>query len=392
MRSMDIRIQKCYSKHFTMFTASTMIDTRKIAGKMGIIMNKNLFLDELHRLLSDLPPEERNQAIKYYEDYFEDAGPENEQAILKELGSPQELADQIKTTTQDDIEYGQGSSFHRSAAYPEFYAQKEQSDSQNENSSTFQQTKDGYQQGHQQAGNGFNSNGYRQTGNGFNNNSYQQAGNGFSNSYQQAGNTFNNNGYRQTDNGFTNSYQQAGNGFNNNGYRQTDNGFNNNNNNNNNNYQQTGNGFNNNNNYQQAATGYNSHYQQQSTRKAAWSILFVFLAITIGLPCLSVLFGILLTIFSVIVSIVLALFGTGGGLMIGGIASFFGSFFMTTTSGIGAILFAMGIGLVLFAIGALILWVGVLFCIRFLPALFQATWKSAKSVTLKFQQWIKKRW
>ena len=296
---------------------------------MGIIMNKKLFLDELHRLLSDLPPEERNQAIKYYEDYFEDAGPENEQAILKELGSPQELANQIKATTQDDIEYGQGSSFHRSAAYPEFYAQKEQSDSQNENNSAFKQTKDGFQQGHQQAGNGFSSN-----------------------NYKQAGNAFNNNGYRQTDNGFNN----------------------------------------NNNNYQQAATGYNSHYQQQSARKAVWIVLFALLAITIGLPCLSVLFGILLTIFSVIISIVLALFGTGGGLMIGGIASFFGSFFMTTTSGIGAILFAMGIGLVLFAIGVLILWVGVLFCIRFLPALFQATWKSAKSVTLKFQQWIKRRW
>ena len=278
-------------------------------------MNKKLFLDELHRLLSDLPPEERNQAIKYYEDYFEDAGPENEQAILKELGSPQELANQIKATTQDDIEYGQGSYFHRSAAYPEFYAQKEQSDSQNENNSTFKQTKDGFQQGHQQAGNGFNNNGYRQTGNGFNNNSYQQA-----------------------------------------------------------------------------ANGYNSHYQQQSTRKVAWIVLFALLAITIGLPCLSVLFGILLAIFSVIVSIVLALFGTGGGLMIGGIASFFGSFFMTAASGTGAVLFTMGIGLVLFAIGALIIWIGVLFCIRFLPALFQTTWKSAKSVTLKFQQWIKKRW
>ena len=278
-------------------------------------MNKKLFLDELHRLLSDLPPEERNQAIKYYEDYFEDAGPENEQAILKELGSPQELANQIKATTQDDIEYGQGSSFHRSAAYPEFYAQKEQSDSQNENNSAFKQTKDGFQQGHQQAGNGFNNNGYRQTGNGFNNNSYQQA-----------------------------------------------------------------------------ANGYNSHYQQQSTRKVAWIVLFALLAITIGLPCLSVLFGILLAIFSVIVSIVLALFGTGGGLMIGGIASFFGSFFMTAASGTGAVLFTMGIGLVLFAIGALIIWIGVLFCIRFLPALFQTTWKAAKSITLKFQQWIKKRW
>lgn len=120
--------------------------------------------------------------------------------------------------------------------------------------------------------------------------------------------------------------------------------------------------------------------------------MFALLAITIGLPCLSVLFGILLAIFSVIISIVLALFGTGGGLMIGGIASFFGSFFMTAASGTGAVLFTMGIGLVLFAIGALIIWIGVLFCIRFLPALFQASWKAAKSVTLKFQQWIKKRW
>ena len=34
-------------------------------------MNKKLFLDELHRLLSDLPPEERNQAIKYYEESLE---------------------------------------------------------------------------------------------------------------------------------------------------------------------------------------------------------------------------------------------------------------------------------------------------------------------------------
>lgn len=333
---------------------------------MGIIMNKKLFLDELHRLLSDLPPEERNQAIKYYEDYFEDAGPENEQAILKELGSPQELANQIKATTQDDIEYGQGSSFHRSAAYPEFYAQKEQSDSQNENNSAFKQTKDGFQQGHQQAGNGFNNTGtgYRQTDNNFNNNGYRQTDNGFNNnSYQQAGNGFSNN---------NNYYKQAGNGFNNNGYRQTGNGFNN--------------------SYQQAANGYNSHYQQQSTRKVAWIVLFALLAITIGLPCLSVLFGILLAIFSVIVSIVLALFGTGGGLMIGGIASFFGSFFMTAASGTGAVLFTMGIGLVLFAIGALIIWIGVLFCIRFLPALFQASWKAAKSITLKFQQWIKKRW
>ena len=350
-------------------------------------MNKNLFLEELRRLLSDLPPEEREQAITYYEDYFEDAGTENEQAILEELGSPQELARQIKATTQDDIEYGQGSSFHKSDAYPEFYSQKEQSDSQKENNSSFKQPKDGFQKGYQKAGQNYN-NTNRQRNDNDTNRDYRQADGNFNNyGYQQAGGNFNNNSYQQTGNGFNSSgYQQNGDNFNSTGYQQTDSyRFNN------NSYQQTGNDFNNNG-YQQTANGYNTRYQQQSARKASWIVLFALLAITIGLPCLSVLFGILLAIFSVIVSIVLALFGTGGGLMIGGIAAFFGSFFMTTTSGIGAILFAMGIGLVLFAIGALILWVGVLFCIRFLPALFQATWKSAKSVTLKFQQWIKKRW
>lgn len=352
-------------------------------------MNKNLFLEELRRLLSDLPTEEREQAITYYEDYFEDAGVENEQAILEELGSPQELANQIKATTQDDIEYGQGSSFHKSDAYPEFYSQKEYANSQKENNSSFEQPKDGFQKGYQKARQNYN-NTNRQRNDNDTNRDYRQADGNFNNyGYQQTdSNRFNNNSYQQTGNGFNSSdyQQQSGNSFNSSGYQQqSGNAFNN------SNYQQAGNNFNSTG-YQQTANGYNTRYQQQSARKAAWIVLFALLAITIGLPCLSVLFGILLAIFSVIVSIVLALFGTGGGLMIGGIAAFFGSFFMTTTSGIGAILFAMGIGLVLFAVGALILWVGVLFCIRFLPALFQATWKSAKSVTLKFQQWIKKRW
>ena len=65
-------------------------------------MNKKLFLDELHRLLSDLPPEERNQAIKYYEDYFDDAGAENEQQVIDELGTPQRFfLEQSKTETQE---------------------------------------------------------------------------------------------------------------------------------------------------------------------------------------------------------------------------------------------------------------------------------------------------
>ena len=42
------------------------------------MMNRQLFMRDLARFLSDLPVEEREQALNYYEDYFEDAGPENE--------------------------------------------------------------------------------------------------------------------------------------------------------------------------------------------------------------------------------------------------------------------------------------------------------------------------
>ena len=59
-------------------------------------MNKNEFLDQLSLLLSDISYEERNEALNYYKEYIEDAGPENEDAVLKELGSPKDIASQIK--------------------------------------------------------------------------------------------------------------------------------------------------------------------------------------------------------------------------------------------------------------------------------------------------------
>lgn len=82
-------------------------------------MNKENFLRDLRRFLSDLPEEEREQAVKYYEDYFEDAGPENEEQVIQELGNPVDIAKQIKAVNPDRIEYGQGTDFRHSAHYPE---------------------------------------------------------------------------------------------------------------------------------------------------------------------------------------------------------------------------------------------------------------------------------
>lgn len=59
-------------------------------------MTKNEFLERLKELLCDLPQEECLEAIRYYEDYFADAGPEAEERVLRELGSPENVAEKIR--------------------------------------------------------------------------------------------------------------------------------------------------------------------------------------------------------------------------------------------------------------------------------------------------------
>lgn len=58
-------------------------------------MNKTIFLRELEQYLQGISEEERKEAVSYYENYFEDAGTENEEAVLAELGSPREVANSI---------------------------------------------------------------------------------------------------------------------------------------------------------------------------------------------------------------------------------------------------------------------------------------------------------
>lgn len=58
-------------------------------------MNKNTFLSALERELGALAPEERRDAMQYYEEYFEEAGPENEEQAASALGSPKEIAAEL---------------------------------------------------------------------------------------------------------------------------------------------------------------------------------------------------------------------------------------------------------------------------------------------------------
>lgn len=63
-------------------------------------MNRAEFMSCLERLLADLPYEERQEALNFYDNYFEDAGPEREWEVILELGSPREVADEILRGSQ----------------------------------------------------------------------------------------------------------------------------------------------------------------------------------------------------------------------------------------------------------------------------------------------------
>ena len=58
-------------------------------------MTKNEYLGTLSQKLRRLPKEDYNRAIEYFEEYFEDAGPENEQQAIENLGSPEEAANEL---------------------------------------------------------------------------------------------------------------------------------------------------------------------------------------------------------------------------------------------------------------------------------------------------------
>ena len=67
-------------------------------------MNRKQFMEQLERLLSDISEAERQEALEYYEGYFDDAGPENEGEVIRELGNPGKVAAIIKADLQENRE------------------------------------------------------------------------------------------------------------------------------------------------------------------------------------------------------------------------------------------------------------------------------------------------
>lgn len=58
-------------------------------------MTKNEYMKTLAYSLRHLPKEDFDQALDYFEEYFADAGPENEAKAIEDLGTPEEAAKEL---------------------------------------------------------------------------------------------------------------------------------------------------------------------------------------------------------------------------------------------------------------------------------------------------------
>lgn len=66
------------------------------------MMNRAEFIEKLKQGLGEVPPDERVAALQYYTEYFDDAGPEREEEVLAELGSPEEVAAMVRAESKAD--------------------------------------------------------------------------------------------------------------------------------------------------------------------------------------------------------------------------------------------------------------------------------------------------
>lgn len=70
-------------------------------------MNKEHFLRELAFLLSDVEEDEREEALAYYRDLLDEAGPEHEAETLEHIGSPERVAAELKYSLHGGAEDGE---------------------------------------------------------------------------------------------------------------------------------------------------------------------------------------------------------------------------------------------------------------------------------------------
>ena len=144
-------------------------------------MNRAEFMRRLTALLQDVPPAEREEAIVYYNEYFDDAGEGNEAGVIAALGSPEELARSIKAGLLDG---GNAGEFTESG----FHGYEQRNKNQLMSTAGRQEGEQGNAQNGAQANNAGNAYGaYGQQANGGGNayGAYGQQTNGGGNAYGQ---------------------------------------------------------------------------------------------------------------------------------------------------------------------------------------------------------------
>lgn len=70
-------------------------------------MSRWEFMRQLEELLFDISPSEREEALQYYNDYFNDAGRENEQEVIMALGSPAQVAGIVRDGLSENVSCGE---------------------------------------------------------------------------------------------------------------------------------------------------------------------------------------------------------------------------------------------------------------------------------------------
>ena len=78
-------------------------------------MTRTEYLAKLDRYLHRLPQEDYQEAMDYFTEYFDEAGPENEARVIEELGTPQEAAQDILNALWDKRELDDEESHHSRA-------------------------------------------------------------------------------------------------------------------------------------------------------------------------------------------------------------------------------------------------------------------------------------
>ena len=285
-------------------------------------MNRAEFMRRLAELLNDVPPMEREEAIQYYNDYFDDAGAENESGVIASLGTPEELARTIKAGLNDG---GSGGEFTESGFSGYTQAPKNEVVQAGE-AGAGGQTESGSAQSYGSGG-GFGASGTAGNSGTQSNNSY------YENAYYQRTDGKGIYGGREDTRKQNNPYEQTGSG-----------------------------------------SGYASGGQQASPPKQGMSggmiVLIVILAVLtspVWLGLLGGLIGVAVGIVGALIGLFVAFLAVGVVLIVVAVALLIAGFAMLFTAPLGG-LCIIGTSLILFAFGLVFIWLMVFMVGLAIPA------------------------